>query len=90
MTLLSPAAGTYDVYVNGFATPGGSTTYAISNFVVPSADAGNAAFTPNPAAVTGGIPLTLTASWSGLDASKRWLGVISYVGTDSTTLLSVG
>jgi subtilisin family serine protease len=90
VTLFDPAAGTYDVYVNGFATPGGSTTYAISNFVVPSADAGNAAVTPNPAPVTGGVPVTLTASWSGLDASKRWLGVISYVGTDSTTLLSVG
>ena len=34
VTLLDPAAGTYDVYVNGFATPGGSTAYGLANFVV--------------------------------------------------------
>jgi len=90
VTLLAPAAGTYDVYVNGFATPGGSTSYGISNFVVPSASAGNASVTPNPAAVTVGVPVTLTAAWSGLDPAKRWFGVISYAGTDSATYLSVG
>jgi hypothetical protein len=90
VTLLAPDAGTYDVYVNGFATPGGSTSYAISNFVVPPTDAGNATITPDPAAVTVGVPVTLTAAWSGLDATKRWLGVISYAGADSVTLLSVG
>jgi subtilisin family serine protease len=90
VTLLAPEAGTYDLYVNGFSTPGGSTTYAISNFVVPAATAGNATVTPNPVATTTGVPLTLTAGWSGLDATKRWLGVISYDGTESKTLLSVG
>jgi Fibronectin type-III domain/Bacterial pre-peptidase C-terminal domain len=90
VTLLAPETGTYDVYVNGFSTPGGSTSYGISNFVVPAADAGNASVTPNPACVTVGVPVTLTAHWSGLDPSKRWLGVISYAGADSTTLLSIG
>jgi len=90
VTLLAPEAGTYDVYLNGFTTPGGSTTYGLSNFVVPSTSAGNASVTPNPATVTTGVPVTLKASWTGLDASKRWLGVISYTGTDSVTLLSVG
>jgi subtilisin family serine protease len=90
VTLLGPAAGTYDVYVNGFATPGGSTSYHQSNFVVGTADAGNATVTPDPASVTIGTPLTLTATWTGLDPAKRWLGVISYAGTDNATLLSVG
>jgi subtilisin family serine protease len=90
VTLLSPDDGTYDVYVNGFATPGGSTNYLISNFVVDAADAGNAAVTPDPAEVTSGTPITLTATWTGLDPTKRWLGVISYTDTDTTTLLSVG
>ena len=90
VTILGPTAGTYDVYVNGFATPGGSTSYAIANFVVPSADAGNASVTPNPAAVTIGVPLSLTASWAGLDPSKRWFGVISYSGATNVTYLSVG
>lgn len=98
ITLLHPVAGTYDVYVNGFATPGGSTTYGLANFVVPPDDAGNATVTPDPVTVTTGEPVTLTASWSGLDPAKRWLGAISYsgttadgpVGSDALTLLSIG
>ncbi len=90
VTLIAPADGTYDVYVNGFATPGGSTTYGISNFVVDAVDAGNTTVTPDPAAVTTGVPITLTATWTGLDTAKRWFGVISYAGADSVTVLSVG
>jgi glycine/D-amino acid oxidase-like deaminating enzyme len=90
VTLLGPAEGTYDVYVNGFATPGGSTSYGLANFVVPGTSAGNAAVTPNPALVTQGEPTTLTASWTGLDPAKRWFGVIDYAGTTSHTLFSVG
>jgi hypothetical protein len=90
VTLLTPTAGTYDVYVNGFATPGGTTTYKLANFVVGTATVGNASVTPNPVSATQGVPVTLTASWSGLDAAMRWLGVIDYTGTGSVTLLSVG
>jgi subtilisin family serine protease len=90
VTMVDPAEGTYDVYVNGFTTPGGTTSYHLANFVVPSADAGNATVAPNPASVTQGVPTTLTASWSGLDPAQRWLGVVNYTGTSSYTLLSVG
>jgi fibronectin type III domain protein len=87
VTLMNPAAGTYKVYVNGFAGVG---TYLISNFVLPAGDAANASVTPNPASVTQGVPTTLNANWSGLDTSKRWFGVIHYTGTSSFTLFSVG
>jgi len=90
VTMLDPAEGTYDVYVNGFSTPGGTTNYHLANFVVPSTDAGNATVTPNPASVTQGVPATLTAGWSGLDPAQRWFGVIGYTGTDTVTLLSIG
>jgi hypothetical protein len=90
VTMLDPAAGTYDVYVNGFSTPGGSTTYALANFVVDAASVGNAAVDPNPASVTQGQPTTLHATWTGLDPAKRWFGVINYVGTTSFTYFSVG
>jgi hypothetical protein len=89
VTLIAPVAGTYDIYVNGFATPGGSTAYQISNFVVPDVDAGNLTVTDN-VAVTIGVPTTLTAAWTGLDPAKRWLGVVSYGGTSDVTLISVG
>jgi subtilisin family serine protease len=89
VTLLSPADGTYDVYVNGFDTPGGSTTYGLANFVVSAASAGNGFVTPNPASVTAGVETTLTANWTGLDSTKRWFGVINYTGTPNITLFSV-
>jgi hypothetical protein len=87
VTLIDPAAGTYDVYVNGFA---GNGAYKLSNFVVGSASAGNASVAPNPAPVTQGTPAALTASWTGLDPAKRWFGVINYTTTDVFTLFSVG
>jgi hypothetical protein len=90
VTLLAPEAATYDVYVNGFATPGGSTAYHQSNFVVGSASAGNGTVTPNPASVTSGSPTTLTANWTGLDPAKRWLGLVEYSGATDVTVLSVG
>ena len=90
VTMLDPAEGTYDVYVNGFSTPGGSTGYGLANFVVDAAAAGNASVTPNPAAVTQGVDTTLTATWTGLDPAKRYFGVINYAGTTSFTYLSVG
>jgi len=95
VTMLAPEAGDYDVYVNGFATPGGSTSYTLYDFEVPGTSAGNATVTPNPASVTSAEPTTLTANWNGLDPAKRWLGVISYAEggqppADEVTLLSVG
>lgn len=90
VTLLDPPEGTYDIYVNGFSTPGGSTSYGLANFVVDAAAAGNASVSPDPAPVTQGSEVVLTASWTGLDPAKRYLGVINYEGTTSFTYLSVG
>jgi hypothetical protein len=36
------------------------------------------------------VPVTLNANWTGLDAAKRWFGVISYSGADNVTYFSVG
>ena len=92
VTLLDPAEGTYDVFVNGFTTPGGSTSYGLANFVVPDADAGNLTLSPNPVPPPAqlGDASTVTATWSGLDPAKRWFGVISYDGSSSVTWFSVG
>jgi hypothetical protein len=87
VTVVHPEAGTYDVYVNGFA--GATLAYAISNFVVPPTSAGNASVSPDPVAVTVGVPVDLTVSWTGLDLTKRWFGAIEYAGTEDLTLVSV-
>ena len=92
VTIRDPAAGTYDVYVNGFTTPGGSTSYALANFVVAPTDAGNLTLSPDPIPAPGtfGEPTTITATWSGLDTTKRYFGAISYAGSDVVTYFSVG
>jgi hypothetical protein len=90
VTMLDPEPGTYDIYVNGFTTPGGTTTYKLANFVLDAASAGNASVTPNPAAATIAQPLTLHANWTGLDPAKRWFGVIHYDNSDDVTFFSVG
>jgi hypothetical protein len=89
VTLIAPAAGTYDVYVNGFTTPGGSTAYHLADFVVGPDDLPNSSVTTG-VAVTTGVPVTLTATWTGLDPAKRWLGMIDYAGADTVTMLSIG
>jgi hypothetical protein len=90
VTMRAPAAGTYDIFVNGFSTPGGTTSYNLANFVLPAGNAGNGNVTPNPAAGTVGVPLTLTANWAGLDPATRWFGYNTYGGTDTITYFSVG
>ncbi len=88
VTLTAPAPGTYDVYVNGFTTPGGTTSYALSNWVAPNSAAGNLNVSDSP--VTAGVPVTLTATWTGLEPAKRYFGVISYAGATNVTFITVG
>jgi hypothetical protein len=76
VTLVDPEPGTYVAYVNGFATPGGGG-YVWSQWVVGSADAGNASVSPTSTPVTIGQKVTFTVSWSGLDTAKRWLGFLN-------------
>ena len=62
-----------------------------------------AADLPNSSVTTGvsvsvGVPVTLTATWTGLDVAQRGLGVISYTGqtanghvsSGTVTILSIG
>jgi hypothetical protein len=92
VTLVDPPAGTYDVYVNGFDTPGGSTSYGLANFVLAPTDAGNLTLSPNPVPPpqTLGEPATVTGTWSSLDPAKRYFGVISYDGSDVVTFFTIG
>jgi len=90
VTLLAPEAGTYDVYVDGFATAVAGTAYDLYDVVVPDSDAGNLTVTPATQPITSGTPVSLNAAWTGLDPAKRYLGVVSYSTSDDVTLVSVG
>lgn len=69
-----------------------SVTAPVHVWNITDAAAGNLTVTPNPVQVTSGTRATLTATWQGLDASRRWLGQVNLLnGTDpaGSTLVSV-
>ncbi|HEY7421790.1 MAG TPA: hypothetical protein VH541_07255, partial [Gaiellaceae bacterium] len=93
VTLRNPS-GSYVLFVNVFAAPGGNggaLTVKPNVFVVPNSAAGNLTATPTSQSVTLGKPTTVTLNWSGL-ASGRWLGIVNYSdGTSNigSTLVSI-
>lgn len=88
VTLPDPEAGTYTVYVNGYDTGGGGG-YSYTQWAVAPVDVGNLTVTDN-VSVTLATPVDLTATWSGLATTQRWLGVIRYAGADEQTVVTIG
>ena len=91
--LNSPAAGAYRVCVVGYAPADGvSTDFNLSSAVVARGDTGGALKAAVPSKVYTGNAATVTASWSGLPAGKRYYGGVQYLDAggavaSSTTLL---
>jgi hypothetical protein len=88
--LLTPAAGTYTVQVNGFAAAaGGSVSYKLRTFAVGSTAAGN--LTASPSTLMGGVAsrVTMTLRWTGLDPAKPYLGWVGYGSSPVKTIVSV-
>jgi len=84
VAVANPSATSYDVYIDLFAGP--DQTVKQPSWVL-AGNAGNLTVTPSPATVTTGTPVTLSAAWSGLDATKRYLARLSY--SDGTTTSAV-
>jgi Subtilase family/Fibronectin type-III domain/PA domain/Peptidase inhibitor I9 len=80
VTLNSPAAGSYDLYVDLFAAAAGTTTAEIkpNHWVLGSAAAGNLTASPASRSVSTGTPVTITVNWSGLTPGGRYLGALNY------------
>jgi subtilisin family serine protease len=77
VALSAPAAGTYKVCVAGWkAANGSSVNYALSSAVVTSSDRGGNFKVLMPAKVYAGSAASLSASWSGLAAGKRFVGAV--------------
>ena len=75
-----PAAGiAISVYVHGFATAGASASGTLFEWAVGTADLGNTTLAISPAgpATVGGTK-TITATFSGLAAATRYMGVVRY------------
>jgi len=90
ITLVSPAAATYTVYVHGFFTNGPSTDFTLFSWQVPTTDSGNINLPASAAATIGGtVPVNLT--FSGLVADTWYLGQVVYgnPGTIGSTIVNV-
>jgi hypothetical protein len=77
VTLLNPTAGTYTVFVHGFATNGPSANATVFDWVVPSASSGNMSV-PGSTAVGIGSIVPVNLAFSGLAASSWYLGRVVY------------
>jgi hypothetical protein len=83
--LFDPTPGDYVAVVLPFADPPGasSTSFTYRSFVV-GPDSGNLTINPASPTVSSGDPFTVTASWSGLNPSAPYLGLLSYVDGSGT------
>ncbi|QJD98765.1 S8 family serine peptidase [Massilia forsythiae] len=83
--LTAPAAGNYSVCVIGYAAANGnSTSYALSSAVVNATDRLGNFRVMMPATVYPGSAASITASWSGLAAGKRYAGLIELLDNTGT------
>jgi subtilisin family serine protease len=78
VNLVSPAAGTYTVYVHGWQTDGPDANYTLFTWALGSVAAGNATVTPASAPAGIGTTVPLTLDWSGLTAGTKYLGSLAY------------
>ena len=95
ITLSNPTAGTYALFVDLFATPGGGTqtlTVLPNTWVLAPTNDGNFTATPASQSVVSGGTSTVTLNWTGLTPGGHWLGRVEYGdGTNviGSTLVSV-
>ncbi|WP_343731128.1 S8 family serine peptidase [Duganella sp.] len=86
---LSPAAGSYNVCVIGYKTPGGgSTSFKLSSAISSRTDTGGNLRAAVPSQIYPGSTASVSASWSGLATGQRFFGGVQLLdanGNVSTT-----
>ena len=88
----APPAGSYVVTVEAVSVAGTAdkADFDLTRYdVAASGGQGSFAVTPAQLPVTQGRKATYTASWSGLPAGSAYVGLVSYAGSDATTLVDV-
>ena len=85
--LVAPTAGTYEVVADVYSAAGEVSWNLTATSVVP----GGAPLALDPAVIAGeqGVTTTYTASWSGLEPSSTYLGIVRYGETGAATVVTV-
>jgi hypothetical protein len=90
VTLTRPVAGTYTVFVNAHGAEGGRATAGdLETWVVPERGGRPLALSTDAVGFAPGQRFSYSASWTGLDRDRSYLGVVSYGDTDRRTLVEV-
>ena len=90
VTLTRPAAGTYTVFVNAHgAEDGAATAGQLDTWVVPEQGGAPVSLSTDAVGFAPGQRFRYSASWSGLDPDRSYLGAVSYGDTDLRTLVEV-
>lgn len=94
LRLSTPTPGDYRVCVIGYASADSSSTdFTLSSDIVTTADLGGNLKATGPSKVYAGSTATISLSWSGLPAGKRYYGGLQYLDLNgapaATTLIEV-
>ncbi len=86
-----PADGTWTVYVQGWAAPGGDSPYDLSSWILVPGAGGTLVIDSAPTGAAFDKSGTINASWTDAEAGQWYLGAISHSGPteESLTLLEV-
>ncbi len=89
VTVPRPVAGTYRVRV-GVGTPaGGARSGRLDTWVVPERGGSPVTLSTDAVGFAPGRRFGYSASWTGLDPARRYLGVVAYGDSGLRTLLAV-
>jgi hypothetical protein len=89
VTIPDPEPGSYAVYAHADTVTGASASGELSSWLVPRDGGTQVDLSTDAVGAPAGKPFRYSASWAGLDPSKRWLGVVRYGDTDRRTLVEV-
>ena len=80
--IVLPDDGTYTLYVQGWAAPGGDSDYVLSSWIVSATPGGSLALDAAPTAAVQGATDTISVSWAGLTAGSQYFGAVSHTDAD--------
>lgn len=78
LEVVLPADGTWTLYVQGWAAPGGDSDYTVSSWIVSATPGGSLSIDAAPTSATLGTTETITVSWTGLTSGTQYLGAVSH------------
>jgi hypothetical protein len=78
--IVTPADGTWSVYVQGWSAPGGDSDYDLYSWAIAEAPGGNLSIDDAPTSATIGTVGTVDVSWMGATAGQWHLGAVSHTG----------